>query len=151
MVFPLASELPPEARFLLEDFRLAVNEAIRVGLANRVTSRNGISRLAYKTLREEHPRMYAQHLVSSFEVAAAVLKNYRRRFWKRGKANVPFVKRLMMKAENQAYKLDRAKGIIDLPIRAGCHVELGLVRQLVSSKVPRRFRSIARLADGPSR
>jgi hypothetical protein len=41
VVFPLASELPPEARFLLEDFRLAVNEAIRVGLAGRITSRNG--------------------------------------------------------------------------------------------------------------
>jgi len=32
-----------------------------------------------------------------------------------------------MKAENQAYKLDRKSGIIDLPIRAGCHVELRLV------------------------
>jgi IS605 OrfB family transposase len=32
-----------------------------------------------------------------------------------------------MKAENQAYKLDREYGIIDLPIRAGCHVKLKLV------------------------
>jgi putative transposase len=30
----------------------------------------------------------------------------------------------MMKAENQAYKLDRKSGVIDLPIRAGCHVDL---------------------------
>jgi len=33
----------------------------------------------------------------------------------------------MMKAENQAYKLDRDAGVIDLPIRAGCHVELELI------------------------
>jgi IS605 OrfB family transposase len=32
-----------------------------------------------------------------------------------------------MKAENQAYKLDRENGVIDLPIRAGCHVNLKLV------------------------
>jgi len=39
----------------------------------------------------------------------------------------PFVKRLMMKAENQAYRLDRTEGTIDLPVRAGCHVKLDLV------------------------
>jgi len=127
VVFPLASELPPMARFLLEDFRLAANEAIRAGLAGKVTSRNGIAKLAYKALREEHPNMYAQHLVSSFEVAASVLKNYRRRLRRGGVAKVPFVRRLMMKAENQAYKLDRTEGVIDLPIKAGCHVELKLV------------------------
>jgi len=32
-----------------------------------------------------------------------------------------------MKAENQAYKLDRVNGVVDLPIRAGCHVYLKLV------------------------
>jgi len=32
-----------------------------------------------------------------------------------------------MKAENQAYKLDRENGIIDLPIRAGLHIQLGLI------------------------
>jgi len=135
VVFPLASELPPEAKCLLQDFRLAVNEAIRAGLAGRVSSRNGISKLAYKALREEHPGMYAQHLVSSFEVAAAILKNHRRSLRKCGKAKTPFVRRLMMKAENQAYKLDRTRGLIDLPIRAGCHVEL----RLVVSRYHRRY------------
>ena len=32
-----------------------------------------------------------------------------------------------MKAENQAYRLDRENGIIDLPIRAGIHVKLELI------------------------
>ncbi|MGQ9587303.1 MAG: hypothetical protein ACUVT7_02835 [Thermoplasmata archaeon] len=41
----------------------------------------------------------------------------------------------MMKAENQAHKLDRERGIIDLPIRAGCHVEL----KLVVSQYHRRY------------
>lgn len=107
VVFYLESSLPPEAGSLLQDFRLAVNEAVRVGILARMTSRNALTKLAYKGLRKEHPMMYSQHLVSSFEVAASVLKNYRRRVRKGGATRVPFVKRLMMKAENQAYGLDR--------------------------------------------
>ena len=127
VVFYQESDLPSEGKFLLEDFRLAVNNAIRAGLQARVTSRNALSRLAYKDFREQHPRMYAQHLVSAFEVACGNLKNHRKRSRKCVTVRIPFVKRLMMKAENQAYKLDRRSGIIDLPIRAGCHVELRLI------------------------
>jgi putative transposase len=127
VVFYLESDLPPDAKLLLEDFRLAVNNAIRAGLQARVTSRNALNKLAYKDFRREHPRMYAQHLVSAFEVAGSALKIHRKRFRKGATGRIPFVKRLMMKAENQAYKLDRKSGIIDLPIRAGCHVELRLI------------------------
>jgi putative transposase len=127
VVFPLAAPLPSEAVFLLQDFRLAVNNAVRFGILARASSRNALSKLAYKDFRAEHPGMYSQHLVCAFEVAGAVLKNYRRRL-KAGKdARTPYVKRLMMKVENQAYKLDRENGVVDLPIKAGCHVELGLV------------------------
>jgi putative transposase len=124
VVFYLDSELPFDAKSLLEDFRLAVNCSIRTGLHARVTSRNALCRLAYKDFREQHPRMYAKHLVSAFEVAGSVLKNHRRRVRKGVTCRIPYVKRLMMKAENQAYKLDRKSGVIDLPIRAGCHVDL---------------------------
>ena len=127
IVFHLNSELPSEVKFLLEDFRLAVNNSIRAGLQARVTSRNALVKIAYKDFREQHRRMYAQHLVSAFEVAGSALKNHRRRIRKGVTSRIPFVKRLMMKAENQAYKLDRKSGVIDLPIRAGCHVELRLV------------------------
>ena len=127
IVFYLESGLPAEAKLLLEDFRLAVNNAIRAGLQARVTSRNALCKIAYRDFREQHPRMYAQHLVSAFEVAGSILKNHRRRVGKSVASRTPYAKRLMMKAENQAYKLDRESGVIDLPIRAGCHVELRLV------------------------
>ena len=127
VVFRLESELPCEAKFLLEDFRLAVNGAIRAGLRARVTSRNALARLAYSDFRKEHPKMYAKHLVSAFEVAGSILKNHRRRVRRGNAGHVPYVRRVFMKAENQAYKLDRANGVIDLPIRAGCHVMLTLV------------------------
>ena len=134
IVFRLASNLPPDVRFLFQDFRLAANAAIRVGLQSRVTSRNALTKLAYKDFRKQHPMMYAQHLVSSFEIAAGVLKNHRRRM-RSGTAGVPYVKRLMMKAENQAYRLDRVTGTVDLPIRAGLHVQL----KLIVSQYHRRY------------
>jgi putative transposase len=114
----------------MEDFRLATNRAIRTGLQARVSSRNALCKLAYRDFREEHPDLYAQHLVCAFEVAAGILKNHRRRLrrLKAGRAvPPPYAKRLMMKAENQAYKLDRKEGIIDLPVRAGLHIKFKLV------------------------
>ncbi|MBE0518234.1 MAG: hypothetical protein IH630_03270, partial [Thermoplasmata archaeon] len=39
VVFHIQGELPFEARMLMEDFRLAVNSAIRAGLHAKVTSR----------------------------------------------------------------------------------------------------------------
>jgi putative transposase len=127
VTFRLTSNLPPEAILLLQEFRLAVNKAVRASLEARVSSRNGITKLLYRAFREEHHGMYAQHLVSSFEVAAGILKNYRRRLRHGRSCRIPFVRRLMMKAENQAYRLDRTEGTIDLPVRAGCHVKLDLV------------------------
>ena len=144
IVFRLESELPADARLLLSDFRLAVNNAIRAGLQARVTSRNALAKLAYKDFRKEHPSMYSQHLVSAFEVSAGILRNYRRRVRNGAARSIPYVGRLMMKAENQAYKLDREKGIIDLPVRAGCHVKL----TLVVSQYHRRYLDDASLSLG---
>ena len=127
LAFHLKDPLPNDAKFLMEDFRLAVNNAIHLGVHSNVTSKFALSKLAYKDFRKEHPNMYSQHLVSSFEVAASILKNHRRRLRKKLPAQVPFVRRLFMKAENQAYRLDRKNGVIDLPIRAGLHIQLGLI------------------------
>ncbi|MCX6657835.1 MAG: hypothetical protein NTY62_04005, partial [Euryarchaeota archaeon] len=69
VAFHLDMDLPLEVRSLLEDFRLAVNNAVRAGLQARVTSRNALTRLAYRDFRREYPRMYSQHLASAFEVA----------------------------------------------------------------------------------
>jgi hypothetical protein len=130
-VFYLDGPLPSEARFLMEDFRLATNGAIRAGLQTGVTSRNALCKLVYKDSRKEYLGLYSKHLVSTFEVAAGILKNHRRRL-KTGRAHgPPYAKRLMMKAENQAYKLDRKEGVVDLPVRAGLHVKLKLVCQSI--------------------
>jgi putative transposase len=127
LAFRFKDPLPNEAKFLMEEFRLAVNNAIRLGIHSNSTSRFALTELAYKDFRKEHPNIYSQHLVSTFEVAASILKNHRRRLRKGLPSQVPFVRRLFMKAENQAYKLDRKSGVIDLPIRAGLHIQLELI------------------------
>jgi len=126
VAFYIDGELSPEIKFLFEDFKSAVNKAIRVGLQSGVTSRYKLSKLAYTDLRSEH-QIYSQHIVSAIEIAASILKNYRHAIRKGKKLKIPYVKRLMMKAENQAYKLDRETGEVDLPIRAGKHTKLKLV------------------------
>ena len=40
LAFSLKDPLPNEAKFLMEDFRLAVNNAIRFGLRTGATSKN---------------------------------------------------------------------------------------------------------------
>jgi hypothetical protein len=127
LVFRFEGALPNEAKSLMEDFRLAVNNAIRVGLQSRVTSRNSLNKLAYHDFRKEHPNIYAQHLVSAFEVAGSALKNHRRRLRQKLPARIPYTRRLFVKAENQAYRLDRKDGILDLPVKAGHHVKLKLI------------------------
>jgi len=66
-----------------------VNNAIRAGLQPRATSRNALAKLAYKDFWKEHPKMYAKHLVSTFEVAGMVLKDHRRRARKGIEGKVP--------------------------------------------------------------
>ena len=127
LVFRFEGDLPNEAKFLMEDFRLATNNAIRVGLQSRATSRNSLCKLTYSDFRKEHPNMYSQHLVSAFEVAGSALKNHRRRLRQKLPAKIPYIRRLFMKTENQAYRFNRENGIIDLPIKAGHHVKLKLI------------------------
>ena len=127
LVFRFEEPLPSEAKFLMEDFRLAANNAIRAGLQSRVTSRNALTCLAYHDFRKDHPNIYAKHLVSAFEVAASTLKNYRRRLRHNLPARAPYIRMLFMKTENQAYRLERKSGVLDLPIKAGHHIKLKLV------------------------
>jgi len=122
--FP-AGTLPPPLLGLLAEFRLLVNQAIRIALREDLRSRLRLTRVAYADLSAEHD-VYKQYIPSAFEVALGVLKAYRRRM-RRGKmTNVPYVRRLLLKAENQSYRLDRETGRLRIPIRRTEGVQLVL-------------------------
>ena len=113
--------------WLLREFRLLVNKSIRVAQAHDLRSRARLSRVAYRQLSEEHG-IHKQYIPSAFEVALGVLKAHRRRLRKGRRTSVPFVKKPMLKAENQSHRIDRETGRLRIPIRGteGAQVELPL-------------------------
>jgi putative transposase len=70
--------------------------------------------------------MFAQYIPSACEVTGGILKNFRKVLRQKPDAKIPYAKRLMLKAENQAYKLDRQTGLLDFPIRKGEHIKIQL-------------------------
>jgi putative transposase len=128
------NKLPDEVFGLMKDFRLMVNETIRAGILNKVTSKFALCKIVYHGLRKDY-NVYSQYIPAACEVAGAILKNHRKRKRRDPKTGPPFVKRLYIKAENQTYKLDRKTGILRLPIRAREHVEI----QLCMSKYHRKY------------
>ena len=122
--FPMGS-VPAPLRWLLGEFRLIVNRSIRIALREDIRSRFRLSRAAYACLSAEHD-VYKQYIPCAFEVAVAALKVYRRRVRKGKRTSVPYIRRLLLKAENQSYRLDRATGRLRIPIRRGERVEFDL-------------------------
>ncbi|HEX9567032.1 MAG TPA: transposase [Thermoplasmata archaeon] len=117
----------PALKWLLAEFRLLVNESIRIALQEDIRSRARLARAAYQVLSRGHV-VYKQYIPSAFEVALAVLKAHRRRVKKGKRSSVPHMRRLMLKAENQSYWLDRETGRLRIPIRGteGVQVHLPL-------------------------
>src|SRR5207245_11534964 len=97
-------------------FRFLVNESIRIALSEDIRSRARLTRAAYKNLSARYA-VYKQYIPSAFEVALSVLKAHRRRMRKGKRSSIPFLRRLLLKAENQSYWLDRETGRIRIPIR----------------------------------
>ena len=124
LVFPLAWE-DLRLDWLLAEFRLLVNESIRVALKDDLRSRARLTRAAYKDLSQRHA-VYKQYIPSAFEVALAALKVYRRRLRKGKRTTTPFMRRSMLKAENQSCRLDRETARLRIPIRGTEGVQLHL-------------------------
>ncbi len=124
LVFPVPWE-DSRLGWLLTEFRLVVNESIRIAVREDIRSRARLTRTAYKELSARHT-LYKQYIPSAFEVALAVLKVHRRRVRKGKRSSVPFLRRLLLKAENQSYWLDRETGRLRIPIRGTEGLQLQL-------------------------
>ena len=126
LVFPIRWDAP-SLDWLLVEFRLLVNESIRIALKADIRSRVRLARAAYSDLSARHA-VYKQYIPSAFEVALGVLKAHRRRLVRKKRSSVPYVRKLMLKAENQSYRLDRETGRLRIPIQGteGVQVHLPL-------------------------
>ncbi|MGQ0797411.1 MAG: RNA-guided endonuclease TnpB family protein [Methanobacteriota archaeon] len=125
LVFPIMWD-DPRLDWLLAEFRLLVNESIRIALQGDHRSRARLARAAYGDLSARHD-VYKQYIPSAFEVALAILKVYRRRKRKGKRTTVPYMRRLMLKAENQSYRLDRETGRLRIPLRGTEGVQVDLL------------------------
>lgn len=79
---------------LLEEFRKMLNDCIRIGLAENVTSKQSLAKIAYSYLaRYKVPTYYR---LSAISKAVGILKNYRKTLRKHSDAKKPFAKRQML-------------------------------------------------------
>ncbi|HLF06932.1 MAG TPA: transposase [Thermoplasmata archaeon] len=123
LVLPI--QLPASLIQLMKEFRLIVNKSIRFALAHDARSRGGLARVAYRGLSAEHD-IYKQYIPAAFEVALAALKLHRRSLRFGRPSTPPHLRRLLVKAENQTYRLDRTTGRLTVPIRAGERIAIDL-------------------------
>ena len=124
LVFPTELQ-DPKLRWLLQEFRLLVNRSIRIALREGIRSRARLTKAAYRTLSAEHD-VYKQYIPSAFEVALGVLKAYRRRVRRGKRTSAPYLRRPLLKAENQSYRIDRGTGRLRIPVRGTEGVQLTL-------------------------
>src|SRR6266545_496316 len=115
----------PRLGWLLAEFRLLVNESIRIALQGEHRSRARLTRAAYGDLSARHV-VHKKYIPCAFEVALSVLNAHRRRVYRKRRSSVPYMRKPMLKAENQSYWLDRETGRLRIPIRGTEGVQLHL-------------------------
>ena len=105
-----------EVLSLLEDFRCMVNDCVRIGLRENLTSMKSLSMKAYHQLSAyDVPTCYRLTAISR---AAGILRNYRRELKKKRRlsARVPYVTRLSL---TDCYGFRVIHRLVRLPIRKG--------------------------------
>jgi putative transposase len=124
LVFPI-QWVAPSLDWLLSEFRLLVNESIRVALKADVRSRAQLTQAAYADLSARHV-VHKKYISTALEVALSVLKAHRRRLNRKKRSSVPYMRKLMLIAGNQSYRFDRETGRLRIPIRGTEGVQLHL-------------------------
>ncbi len=97
---------------LLEDFRCMVNDCVRIGLRENLTSMKSLSMKAYHQLSAyDVPTCYRLTAISR---AAGILRNYRKEVKRNRSARVPYVTRLSL---TDCYGFRIIHRLVRLPIR----------------------------------
>jgi len=79
---------------LLEQFRLMVNESVRIGLEENVTSLKTLSKKSYHQLSRYNTPSYFR--LTAISKAVGLLRNYRKTLRKHPKAKKPYATKLML-------------------------------------------------------
>jgi putative transposase len=125
----------PETSWLLKQFRQMLNDCIRVGLAENVTSLKSLSLKAYKQLSRYDVASY--HKLCAISAATGILRNYRKAKRKNPYVKEPYARRLRL---TTCYGFKVRDGELVLPIRAREHVRISLnqhVQATINGFTPR--------------
>ena len=110
-----AYEPTPELLSLMDTFRLMVNEAIRVGENEGVTSKYGIQKLVYGDFKKYSLHSHYTH--GACECASSLLKNKKRK-------KKPYVWKPLLKLDNQIFRLEDDTLRIPVKPRQFIHIPL---------------------------
>ena len=108
---------------LLEQFRQMVNDSIRIGLVENVTSLKSLSLKTYRQLQQYDVMSY--YKLCAISKGASILKNYRKASGKRKPVKQPYAQRPQLAT---CYGFKIRDGNLQLPIKPGNKITIPLNR-----------------------
>ena len=132
----------PEILLLLEEFRRMVNDCVRIGLIENITSLKTLSKSAYHQLdRYDVPTCYRLTAISK---AVGILRNYRKTLRKHPEAKKPYASKIML---TDCYAFKIIEGQLRLPIKSRCYEYIPLSRHVLKSISGYTVRSVTLTAN----
>ena len=113
----LASPLPPQVQFLMQDFRLMVNRCIRFALENNLTAQGSLVKFGQSLAKEYHVNWL--HAEIAMSVALSLNKGHRKRLRQGMNCKVPYVFRPFLRADDGTFHIIPETGHVRLSLRNG--------------------------------
>ena len=111
----------PEILKLLDEFRKMVNDCLRIGLSEHITSLKRLSKRTYHNL-SRYP-VHANYRLTAISAATGLLRNYRRILKDHPKGKVPFVWKPYL-VDCYAFRIEGAR--LKVPLKARQYVYIPL-------------------------
>src|SRR5208337_362111 len=104
----------PEILEMLEQFRQMMNDCVRIGLAENVTSLKSLSRKAYNQLVNHNAMSY--YKLCAISKATGILRNYRKARRKNHETKKPYARRLQL-TTCYGFKIKTEEKVLSLPFK----------------------------------
>ncbi len=134
--------LNPEILRMLEQFRQMMNDCVRIGLAENVTSLKALSLKAYKQLAGYDAMSY--YKLCAISAAAGILRNYRRTARHGENPTTPYVRRLRL---TTCYGFKIKDGCLQLPYHPREAMRIPLTPHIQATIQKYRVRSVTLTKD----
>jgi len=117
----------PETFVLLDEFRKMVNDCIRIGLSENVTSMHSLCKKTYHQLSKYPVPTY--YRLTAISKATGILRNYRKTIKKQPYAKKPYVSKLML---TDCYAFKITNNSLRLPLKNRQYVYVPLNQHTLS-------------------